>query len=100
TIAQFRVTTLPVVDDLDPFDHVSLGFIACSVAAMVNTLELQGAEEALRARVVPAVALAAHRADDPMLGQHALILSARVLHTSIGVMQQAFARISASQRHP
>jgi hypothetical protein len=61
----------------------------------VDQLELKRREEALGNGVVPAVAPAAHTADDPVLLQHPLVLAAGVLAPAIRMMQQARQRASA-----
>src|SRR3954464_5806760 len=50
---------------------------------------LQGGEEALHRRVVPAVGEPAHAAGDPVPGQEELVVLAGVLAAPIGVGQQS-----------
>src|SRR5687767_2454073 len=93
------MTSLSIVNDLDPVKDIVLGFRGAAIALVVNALALERAEEALHASVVPTVALAAHRAADPMGLQQALIVAGSVLHTPIGVVHQAAAGLAPPDRH-
>src|SRR5439155_10799100 len=70
---------------------------------VIDELDFQCREETLGDRVVPAIAPAAHAADDPALLQDALVVTAGILISAIGVMEQARRRrrrASAMARAP
>src|SRR3954471_5616029 len=60
-VAQGRVQTLPVVEDLDVLEHRRPGLRPGAEMDVVDVLLLERGEEGLHRRVVEAVALAAHR---------------------------------------
>src|SRR5580658_9532325 len=60
---------------------------------------LERSKEALGDRVVPAVALAAHAALDPVGLQGAPVIATRVGAAAVGVVNQAFAGAASSQCH-
>jgi hypothetical protein len=70
-------------------EHVSGGFIACQVVALLDQFALQGGVEALHRCVVPAIALAAHRAQHAVLLQSLAVLTRCELHATIRVMGEA-----------
>src|SRR5829696_5780812 len=88
-IAQGRMQAAAIVPALQELKYVSPGFIACQVVALLDELALQRSVEALHRRIVPAIALAAHRADDAMLLQSLAILVRGELHAAIRVVGEA-----------
>ena len=62
-VTQRRVATLTIVEDLDVVEQLAAG-LETSFKASITGLQfsLEGGKEALGHRIVPAVALAAHRA--------------------------------------
>lgn len=68
------------INAIGPFEMVVLGF--------------QGAEEAFNRRVVEAVALAAHAADQAVAGQQRLMQCAGVLAAPVGVNNQPRCRLA------
>ena len=62
-------TPPPVVERFDVVEQVGLRSGPRTVAGAMHPLILQTVKEAFRRRVVPAIALAAHRADHPVLFQ-------------------------------
>src|SRR3954464_8345486 len=68
-----------VVKDLEVLEDRALGHLPGREGRAVHELGLEAAEEALRGRVVPAVALAAHRLDEPVPGQDRPVVLASVL---------------------
>ena len=58
-----------VVEDLDILGDFPLGLLSRSKAAVMRPLIFQGASETLHRRIVPAVALAAHRSQHTKLLQ-------------------------------
>ena len=64
-VAEVRVAPLPIVEHLDVLEDLPGRLLTSSEAAPVYQLTLEGREEALHDRIVPAVALAGHAARDP-----------------------------------
>src|SRR5437763_16761990 len=60
-VAQGRVQTLPIVEDLDILEHRRPGLRTGAEAGLVDVLLLERGEEALHRRVIQAVAAPAHR---------------------------------------
>src|SRR3972149_9028112 len=73
------VAATPVVEHLDVLEQVSDDFLAGGVACAVDPLILEAVEEAFGRRIIPAVTLAAHRADHAVLGELGLEHEAGVL---------------------
>ena len=57
---------LPIVEHLDVFEDILLGFVSCGIVPMVHEFTFERPEEAFDAGVVPAVAFAAHAGRDAM----------------------------------
>src|SRR4051794_33152324 len=68
-----------VVEGFHVLEDRALGGLPGREGRAVHELGLERAEEALHGRVVPAVALAAHRLDGPVAGQRRPVGPARVL---------------------
>lgn len=62
-VAEGRMETFPVVERLDVIKDVGNGFGPRAVAGAMHPLILQAAKETLARRVIPAIPLAAHRAN-------------------------------------
>ena len=69
----------PVVEHLDVLEQVGDCRVPRDVARAVDPFVLEAVEEALGGRIVPAVALAAHRTDHAVLGERGLEQATRVL---------------------
>src|SRR2546422_7839578 len=89
-----------IVEGRDVVMDRSLRFVFRRPGATMNELGLEGCEEALRHRVVPAVADAAHAADDATSGQLRAIHVAGVLASAVGVMNESSLRLAYPQSHP
>ena len=100
SVAQGRVSTLPVVKDLQILEYLSPCCGARSPAPVVFQLGFERPEEALDDGVIPTVAPAAHAALDSMLAQHGLILLARVLRPPVGVVHEITGWRSVVERLP
>jgi hypothetical protein len=98
-VTESRVPSLAIVKAPDVFEDFGAGLSSAVPLTVVNQFELEGSEEALRYRVVPAVSLAAHAAADSVPCQQPLIFRAGVLATAIRVMQQSLGRLSSCQCH-
>jgi hypothetical protein len=68
-----------IVPNLQILEARPLGFFVLMSVALFDQFPLQRGEEALGHRAVPAVALAAHAAGDPVLGQERLAVARGVL---------------------
>ena len=60
---------LSVVEGLDGLKHIGLGVFPGGIAGSLSLFNLQGEEEAFHGCVVVAVPLAAHAAEEAVLGQ-------------------------------
>ena len=87
------------VERLDVVEQIGLRFGPRAVAGAMHPLIFQTVEEALGRRVVPAVALAAHRTDHPVGFQPRLKGVACILASSVGVMDQARCRFFVEPGH-
>ena len=87
-VAQFGVQTHVVVETDDVVGDVVRGLSVVGVVALPHPLHLQIQEEALHHGVIPAVALAAHAADQAVFGQQRLMHGAGVLAAAIRVDDQ------------
>src|SRR3954447_2337069 len=88
-IAQGRMQAAAIVPALQELEYVSPGFIARQVVALLDELALQVGVETLHRRLVPAIALAAHRAEDAMLPQSLAVLMGCELHAAVRVVGEA-----------
>ena len=95
--AERRVPALLVVVDLEVLEGLALGVLAV-LEDLDADLGLQGVEEALRHRVVVAVAGAAHAGHHPELLEAALVVTARVLAPAVAVVQQTGAWLPTIHR--
>ena len=76
---------LPVVEDLDVFEDLGTGALACVEGVVADKFLFQGREEALGHRVVPAVALAAHALTHLVAPESAAKGAAGVLRAAVAV---------------
>src|SRR5262245_19518063 len=70
---------LPIVEELEVVEELGPGRRPSGPGHVVDKLDLQRREEALRDGIVLANSPAAHAADDPMLLQHTLVGATGVL---------------------
>src|SRR5881296_1078632 len=89
---------LPIVEELEVLEELGARRRPSGPGRVMDQLDLQRREEALGDGVVPAIAPAAHTADDPVLRQHPLVVAAGVLTSAIRMMQQTLRRAPTSQR--
>jgi hypothetical protein len=61
------VSTPPIVEHLDVFEDVLLGFVAGGIVPMGHKLPLERSEETFDAGIVLAVAFTTHTGDDVVL---------------------------------
>lgn len=80
---------LAIIEPFDKRKDLPARLIPRVIGLVVDELVLQGAEEALRHRVVIAVALPTHARRDAQVGESPLIQKRTVLRTLIGVMNEA-----------
>src|SRR5215212_10038444 len=88
-IAQGRMQAASIVPAFQELEYVGPGFIARQVVALLDELALQRGIEALHRRIVPAIALAAHRAMDAVLPQSLAVLVGCKLHPAVRVVGEA-----------
>src|SRR3989449_7298058 len=89
---------LAIVEELEVLEELGARRRPSGPGRVMDQLDFQRREEALGDGVVPAIALAAHTADDPVLRQHPLVVAAGVLTSAIRMMQQTLRRAPTSQR--
>jgi len=78
-IAEGRMLTLPIVEDLDVFEDVLLGFVSGDILSLMYQLTLERSEETFDARVVPAVAFTAHARNEAVLSESVLVAQRGIL---------------------
>ena len=88
-VAERGMLPSPVVERLDIVEQVDIRCSPRTVAEVMPPLILQIVEETLRRRVVPAIAFAAHRADQHVLLQPRLKAWLACWLPRVGVMDQA-----------
>src|SRR5689334_18148506 len=93
------MTTTAVVKDLDVLKQISGRLFTRMVSLPMYSFIFERVEEALRRRVVPAVALAAHRAQHSVITKLGLKRFTGVLAAAIGVMNQPRLRCSSQARY-
>jgi hypothetical protein len=95
------VPPLPIGKPLDAVCHIGSELLDRRIPLLVQALELQRGAEAFDHRIVPAIAAAAHAANDPVRSQHRLVRGAGVLNAAIRVMQQTRCgcRLATASRH-
>lgn len=98
-VAERGMPAPAVVERLDVIEGVGNGLGSRLVAGAMHSLILEAVEETLGRRIVPAVSLAAHRADHPVFLQPRLKGVAGILASPVGVMNQSGCRLPAEPRH-
>ena len=93
-IRQCRVQPLAIVDFFDESANFVVRMMCVTIAASVDLLLLERLHEALRHRVVVRAANPAHARLDGVRLEPADVVAARVLHATIGMMDQAGCRLS------
>ena len=78
-IPERRMPPLPIVEELEILEELGARRRPSGPGHVVDQLDLQRREKALGDGVVPAIALTAHAADDPVVRQHPLVVAAGVL---------------------
>ena len=93
------MATLAIVVDLQVFKDEGSRSVAAQQGGAQNQLLLERAEEALARRVVPAVSLATHAADDSVRFEDSQVSGSAVLAAAIAVVNQAARWTPTPQRH-
>src|ERR1044072_3623044 len=93
------MTTTAVVKHFDVLEQIRNGLLTRAINLVVDALIVQRVEEALRGRVVPAIALATHRAHYAIVVKLALKRLTGILAAAIGVMNQPRLRTPSQPRH-
>src|SRR5579875_2997951 len=94
------MTTLAMVEDLDPFKDGWFGLCTTPVDLPMHTLSFERAKEALHHSISIAVAFAAHAHLTLKLSQHSLRGQTGVLTVPVGMVQQLLLRLASAQGHP
>src|SRR2546426_11875251 len=89
---------LAIVEEFEVLEELGARCRPRGPGRVMDQLDFQRREEALGDGVVPAIAPAAHTADDPVLRQHPLVVATGVLTSAIRMMQQTLRRAPTSQR--
>lgn len=76
---------LSVVVGLNVFEHINLRVFPRGITGSLSLFDLQEVKEAFHRRVVVAVPLAAHAAEEAVLGQQLLVVVRGLLATPIRV---------------
>ena len=92
-----RMPAALVIEQFDVLEQLAFRF-ATAVEA-IGELGLHGREAAFHHRVVVAVAAPTHAADDAVRREDDLIILARVRAALVGVVEQAYLRAPALERH-
>ncbi len=79
----------PIIEHLDVFEEVLLGFGSCGLVPMISELALPCPEETLNAGVVPAIACVTHAGRDAMRGEQLPARPRGILTPTIGVMPES-----------
>ncbi len=98
-IAEGRVPSLPIIEHLNVFEDVLFGFVSRGVAPMIDQLTLQRPEETFDARVVPAIAFAAHAGAEAIGGKDALVARGRILTPTVRMVEEPRRGGPVRQRH-
>ena len=87
------------MESLDIVEQVSLCFVSRAVAPVVGAFPFQHSEKALTRCIVAAMADSAHRADQRVTPQEALVVAASELTASIRVENDRPATFTLPDRH-
>ena len=98
-VAKSRMQPFPVVEGLDVLEAGRRHLGTRREAYAMHPLVLEAVEPALRRGVIPAVALAAHRADHAELGELVLKGMTGILASPVGVVHQPRRWFPAEPRH-
>ena len=99
TVAERGMTATAVVKRFNVFKQVGAGGCARGIAPAEHPFVLQTVEETLRRCIIPAIALATHRANHAVFSKPVLKRMTRVLAAPVGVVDQPRRRLSAKPRH-
>ena len=78
-IADGRVPALPIIEHLDVSKDILRRLFTGRIPPMIHQLPLEGPEEAFDARVIPAVAFAAHAGNEAVPIEYPLVARARIM---------------------
>src|SRR3989449_3302634 len=91
--------SLPVVEYLQVLEDGAVRVRVRRPVRLVCEFDLERREEALRDRVVPAVAAPAHAHDDAVGVEHGAVVAARVLAAAVGVMHEPWVGLAVGEGH-
>lgn len=98
-VAECGVEPLTVVVGFDVGEQVAARLVASGIAGVVDEFGLQGVEPGLHRRIVPAIALPAHRRHDAARFQHRAVVAGGILTAAVGVVDQSATRQLPLDRH-
>src|SRR5262245_66029081 len=93
------MSPLPIVEELEVLEQFRARRGACGPRGVVNELDLEGRKEALGDSIVPAIAPAAHAADDPVLREDLPVVGTGVLgefHLSVNAQRREVPKRNSS----
>src|SRR6185295_20391815 len=91
---------MTVIPNFNVFEDGTAGRRARQPFVALEQLPAQGRKEALRHSIVITVGAPTHTDSDFMCGQQLAIIGGGILHSPIGMMEQPWLRLPASQGHP
>ena len=91
--------TLPIVEHLDVFEDLLLGFVSGGIVPMVHELPLERSKETFDARVVQAVAFAAHTGNKAIFSESVLVACRGILTAAVRMVQEPYPGSSVHHGH-
>ena len=88
-----------IIEQFNVLKDFAAGLDPGAPARLMHQLFLERGKEALGHRIVPAISLAAHAADDSMLRQQLLVLLAGILDAAVRMVDQSARWLTVRQRH-
>src|SRR3954470_7574444 len=98
-VADSGVDPPPIVIAFDVSEQLAPRCVAIGIVALVDEFGFQRAEETLHRRIVPAIALAAHRLRDGGGLQDLAVVASGILAAAIGVMHETRRGAAPLDRH-
>ncbi len=98
-IPQRGMQSLPIVKGFQILKDGLPSLRTALIGLPLDALGFEGAEKAFHHGIVVAIAFAAHTHHNARLSQPPSVILARILTTSIGVVQQAGARVPSIEGH-
>jgi hypothetical protein len=87
-VANSRMTTLPIIEDLRVFENIGSGLSPHTIGLTVDSLSFECGEETFGHRVVVTISRPTHATGDPVVLQQVLEIMAGILTAAIRVVQE------------